>query len=64
MVDGLKQVLAAHPGSTQVFLSLDSGAKTTVLRLDSQFWVDASNGLHAEIKELLGPEAFAPSRRR
>ena len=63
LVDGLKQVLLAHPGSTQVFLSLDSGAKTTVLRLDSQFWVDTSNGLHAEIKELLGPDAFAPARK-
>jgi len=57
-VDTLKDVLTSHPGSTQVFLHLDNGAKTTVLRLGSQFAVDTSNGLHAELKALLGPKAL------
>ena len=55
VVDLLKDVLAAHPGSTQVFLSLAKEQKTTVLRLGSEYWVDTSNGLHAELKSLLGP---------
>ena len=59
VVDSLKEVLTGHPGPTQVFLHL-SGNKTTVLRLDSQFCVDTSNGLHAELKALLGPGALTP----
>jgi DNA polymerase III subunit alpha len=57
MVDSLKEVLASHPGSTQVFLHLAAGASTTVLRLGSEFYVDTHNGLHAELKALLGPKA-------
>jgi DNA polymerase-3 subunit alpha len=59
VVDSLKEVLAGHPGSTQVFLNLGGRDKTTTLRLGSQFWVDTSNGLHAELKALLGPHALA-----
>lgn len=58
VVDELKDVLSSHPGSTQVFLNLDGGARKTVLRLGSEFWVDTSNGLHAELKALLGPAAL------
>ncbi len=57
VVDSLKEVLANHPGSTQVFLHLDAGPQTTVLRLGSEFYVDTTNGLHAELKALLGPKA-------
>jgi DNA polymerase III subunit alpha len=59
MVEQLKDVLAGHPGSTQVFLHLAKSRKTTVLRLGSDFCVDATNGLHAEIKALLGPSALS-----
>jgi DNA polymerase-3 subunit alpha len=58
VVEQLKDVLAGHPGSTQVFLHLAKSQKTTVLRLGSEFWVDTTNGLHAEIKALLGPGAL------
>ncbi|MGH2820473.1 MAG: DNA polymerase III subunit alpha, partial [Actinomycetota bacterium] len=54
LVDDLKEILLAHPGSTQVFLHLDRGADTTVLRLGSEYCVDTSNGLHAELKANLG----------
>ena len=53
-VGRLKDVLADHPGTTQVFLHLAAGAKTTVLRLGSEFCVDTDNGLHAELKATLG----------
>jgi DNA polymerase III subunit alpha len=59
VVEQLKDVLAGHPGSTQVFLHLAKSRKTTVLRLGSDFCVDATNGLHAEIKALLGPGALS-----
>jgi DNA polymerase III subunit alpha len=56
-VQGLKDVLASHPGTTQVFLHLVTTIKTTVFRLGSEFYVDTHNGLHAELKALLGPNA-------
>jgi DNA polymerase III subunit alpha len=59
VVDQLKDVLVNHPGSTQVFLHLAKSQRTTVLRLGSEFWVDTTNGLHAELKALLGPGALA-----
>ncbi|MDQ4024717.1 MAG: DNA polymerase III subunit alpha, partial [Actinomycetota bacterium] len=58
LVERLKHVLADHPGNTQVFLNLNNAARTTVLRLGSEFCVDPSNGLHAELKALLGPDAL------
>jgi DNA polymerase III subunit alpha len=58
VVDSLKDVLASHPGSTQVFLHLAKNKNTTVLRLGSEFSVDTSNGLHAELKALLGPTSL------
>ncbi|HEX2236549.1 MAG TPA: DNA polymerase III subunit alpha [Actinomycetota bacterium] len=53
-VDRLRDILANHPGSTQVFLHLAGGPRTTVLRLGSEFCVDTGNGLHAELKAHLG----------
>jgi DNA polymerase III subunit alpha len=58
IVESLKDVLAQHPGDTQVMLHLGHGPKTTVMRLGSEFSVDTSNGLHAELKVLLGPKAL------
>lgn len=59
VVDSLKEILSSHPGNTQVFLHLDGGTKTTVLRLGSQFAVDTRTGLYAELKTILGPDALA-----
>ena len=57
IVESLKEVLANDPAPTQVFLQLDAGPQTTVLRLGSEFYVDTTNGLHAELTALLGPKA-------
>ena len=54
VVDRLKEILANHPGNTQVLLRLSGQARTTVLRLGSEFCVDTTNGLHAELKAHLG----------
>ncbi|MDQ3987119.1 MAG: DNA polymerase III subunit alpha, partial [Actinomycetota bacterium] len=54
LVGELKDVLSNHPGKTQVLLHLDGGGATTVLRLGSEFFVDTTNGLHAELKAHLG----------
>jgi DNA polymerase-3 subunit alpha len=52
----LKGLLSEHPGESQVFLHLGD---RQVLRLPGEFNVDASNGLIAELRVLLGPDAIA-----
>jgi DNA polymerase-3 subunit alpha len=54
MLANLKGLLDEHRGESQVFLHLGD---TKVLRLPEQFCVDASNGLVAELRVLLGPDA-------
>jgi DNA polymerase-3 subunit alpha len=54
LVADLRDVLSNHPGQTRVFLRLDGGSAPTMLRLGSEYCVDAGNGLHAELKAHLG----------
>jgi DNA polymerase-3 subunit alpha len=53
-VDGLKRLLAEHPGDSPVFLHV--GEK--VLRLPPEFNVDSRRGLVGELRVLLGPNAI------
>jgi DNA polymerase-3 subunit alpha len=55
VVERLKDVLRAHPGTTEVHLQLVNGAKTTVIRLDDRLRVAATASLFADLKALLGP---------
>ncbi len=57
VVDRLKEVLAAHPGATEVQLSLSSAGRSTVLRLDDRLRVAPTPALMADLKGLLGPGA-------
>jgi len=54
IVDRFKQLLVDHPGPSPVFVHLGE----TVLRLPEEFAVDATNGLLAETRVLLGPGAI------
>jgi DNA polymerase III subunit alpha len=54
VVERLKEVLATHPGATEVHLRLLSAARTTVLRLDDGLRVSASPALMGDLKVLLG----------
>jgi DNA polymerase-3 subunit alpha len=58
VVQQLRQVLAAHPGMTEVRLRLQSSGKTTVMKLDSQLKVTPSQPLMADLKALLGPSCL------
>src|SRR3954447_8008143 len=58
MVERLKDVLGTHPGTTEVRLQVQAGAKVTVLRLDDRLRVTPTSGLMAELKALLGPAAI------
>ena len=55
VVDQLKDVLATHPGVTEVHLRLLARSNTTLLRLDDQLRVSPSPALFADLKQLLGP---------
>jgi DNA polymerase-3 subunit alpha len=54
-VTALKQVLARHPGTSQVHLRLVSGDRVTVLQLDDSLKVTPSSALMGDLKALLGP---------
>jgi DNA polymerase-3 subunit alpha len=55
VVERLKEVLRAHPGTTEVHLQLVSGGKATVVRLDDGHRVTSNPSLFADLKALLGP---------
>ncbi|MCJ7672940.1 MAG: DNA polymerase III subunit alpha, partial [Acidimicrobiia bacterium] len=57
-VAAFKDVLVRHPGSRPVFVHLDRPEKTTIIRLGEEFRVEASNGLFAELRELLGADCL------
>jgi len=53
-LDALKVLLGEHPGDCEVLLHLDD---RQVIRLPDPYTVDTRNGLVAELRELLGPDA-------
>ncbi|HEX7187557.1 MAG TPA: DNA polymerase III subunit alpha [Actinomycetes bacterium] len=55
VVERLKEVLATHPGATEVHLRLQAASRTTVLRIDDGLRVSASPALMGDLKALLGP---------
>jgi DNA polymerase-3 subunit alpha len=55
LVERFKEVLASHPGTTEVHLQLVNAGKTTLVRLDDRLRVAASPSLYADLKALLGP---------
>ncbi len=60
VVGRLKDVLATHPGVTEVHLRLTSGGgdKATVMRLDDALRVTPSPALFGDLKALLGPSCL------
>ena len=58
LVERLKEVLAAHPGTTEVQLRLSNGPRTTLLKLDDRHRVTPSPSLYGDLKALLGPNCL------
>jgi DNA polymerase-3 subunit alpha len=58
-VEKLKDVLATHPGSTEVHLRLVQTGRSTVMRLDDGLRVTPSPALFGDLKALLGPACLA-----
>jgi DNA polymerase-3 subunit alpha len=59
VVERLKEVLATHPGTTEVHLQLVSGERRTALRVADGFRVAATPALMGDLKALLGPTCLA-----
>ncbi len=59
VVERFKEVLAAHPGTTEVHLQLVNGDRTTVVCLDDRLRVTADGSLFADLKALLGAGCLA-----
>ncbi|HQR25806.1 MAG TPA: DNA polymerase III subunit alpha [Nocardioides sp.] len=59
VVEQLRDVLATHPGLTEVQLRLLARGGTTVMRLDDRLRVSPSPALFADLKQLLGPGCLA-----
>jgi DNA polymerase-3 subunit alpha len=55
LVGQLREVLASHPGTTEVHLRLEGRGRTTLMRLDDGYRVSASPALMGDLKALLGP---------
>jgi DNA polymerase III subunit alpha len=58
MVNRLKHILGSHRGKAPVHLQIRGASSTMVVRLGDEFRVDPRNGLYAEIKAELGPDAL------
>ncbi|MFT4010851.1 MAG: OB-fold nucleic acid binding domain-containing protein, partial [Nocardioidaceae bacterium] len=61
VITQLKEVLASHPGGTEVRLRLMSKDKTTTMRLPDQLRVTSAGPLYADLKALLGPHCLTGS---
>jgi DNA polymerase-3 subunit alpha len=55
VVEQLRQVLAAHPGVSQVHLRLTQPGRATVMRLEDTLRIQRSPALFGDLKALLGP---------
>jgi DNA polymerase-3 subunit alpha len=55
LVSRLRDVLGAHPGTTEVQLSLVNGTRRHVLKLDDGLRVTPTPALMGDLKALLGP---------
>jgi DNA polymerase-3 subunit alpha len=58
VVERLKDVLATHPGPTEVHLRLTQPGRTTVMRLDDGLRVTPTPALFGDLKALLGPSCL------
>ncbi len=58
VVERLKDVLATHPGPTEVHLKLVNTGKATLMRLDDGLRVTPSPALFGDLKALLGPQCL------
>jgi DNA polymerase III subunit alpha len=54
----LKEILAAHPGDSPVFVHLVGAEKETILQLGDEFSCNGVNGMFAELRILFGADCI------
>ncbi len=59
VVDQLREILATHPGVTEVRLQLMTRSSTRMMRLDDRLRVAPSPALYGDLKALLGPHCLS-----
>jgi DNA polymerase-3 subunit alpha len=59
VVERLREILAEHPGVTDVHLRLTQPGRSTVMRLDNGLRIEKSPALYGDLKALLGPGCLA-----
>ncbi len=59
VIEPLKDVLRAHPGTTEVRLRLVNGSRETLVRIDDRLRVTNSTALSGDLKALLGAGCLA-----
>jgi DNA polymerase-3 subunit alpha len=59
IIDRLREVLTAHPGSTAVHLRVVDGSSATTLAVDDGLRVTATSALMGDLKALLGADCLA-----
>jgi DNA polymerase-3 subunit alpha len=59
IIDELKHVFGNHNGEADVVLDVRTSAGSRTLKLGSEFRVDPTSSLRAELARILGPEALA-----
>ncbi|KGM13361.1 DNA polymerase III subunit alpha [Cellulomonas bogoriensis] len=59
VVERLREVLATHPGVTDVHLRLTQPGRATVMRLEGGLRIERSPALFGDLKALLGPACLA-----
>ena len=55
----LREILATHPGVTEVHLRLTQPGRSTVMRLEESLRIERSPALFGDLKALLGPACLA-----
>jgi DNA polymerase III subunit alpha len=55
VVEKLREILAEHPGVTDVHLRLTESGGSTVMRLEDGLRIERSPALYGDLKALLGP---------
>lgn len=58
VMERLREILSAYPGSTSVHVRLTKPGRATVMRLDDALRVDRNPGLYGDLKALLGPHCL------
>ncbi len=53
-VEGIREVLSTHPGSTPVHLRLTSPGRATIMQLEDKLRIERSPSLFGDLKALLG----------